>query len=457
LATRKKASKKEEPTAPWKPNYDALISEVSQSVGMTPVSLKRQDFVDIAVSTGLLAYDLCVGGGFAPGRFCGQYGPEAGGKSTACASSIAQAQKKSIDSFFFDHEGSADPAYWSRIGVKLYGDFKAKEAQEVAATEKGFTAGPNLRYFVPEYAEDSLKFMSRLLHLYPDKRQYDDQWYYVYKMSQKEAKAQGMPYDTKLAKETGNIWVPAEDGRAQGIFYIDSIASMRPAALGGKKKDKKDKSKTEWKDDSGSQALLARVMAKELPGIVSLMVNKRFTIVATNQIREKPGVSFGNPEYAPGGNAVAHAHDNRALIRKRAVPAGFPGKSGIGSENLWKGPGEDRYTFAKLICEKSKDFSPHRSCWIRWWFESDGRPGPGLDPVFDTFQFLKMTGQIEKKAKNYTIALPGFEDVEVDWAGFKALILDPENGEALREACWTQLREGDAFERYFDTPQDGEA
>ena len=177
---RKKASK-EEPTAPWKPNYDKLISEVSQSVGMTPVSLKRQDFVDIAVSTGLLAYDLCVGGGFAPGRFCGQYGPEAGGKSTACASSIAQAQKKEIDSFFFDHEGSADPAYWSRIGVKLYGDFKAKEAQEVAATEKGFTAGPHLRYFVPEYAEDSLKFMSRLLHLYPDKRQYDDQWYYVYK------------------------------------------------------------------------------------------------------------------------------------------------------------------------------------------------------------------------------------------------------------------------------------
>ena len=68
---RKKASK-EEPTAPWKPNYDKLISEVSQSVGMTPVSLKRQDFVDIAVSTWLLAYDLCVGGCFAPAPFCGQ-------------------------------------------------------------------------------------------------------------------------------------------------------------------------------------------------------------------------------------------------------------------------------------------------------------------------------------------------------------------------------------------------
>ena len=93
MATRK-TGKGKEPTAPWKPDYDDLISEVSQSVGMTPFGLKRQDFVDVAVSTGLLAYDLCVGGGHAPGRFCGKYGPEAGGKSTACASSIAEAQKR---------------------------------------------------------------------------------------------------------------------------------------------------------------------------------------------------------------------------------------------------------------------------------------------------------------------------------------------------------------------------
>jgi RecA/RadA recombinase len=450
----KKKVEEQKPTF-WKPNYDELVSEVSQSVGMTPVSMNRVNFVEVAISTGLLAYDLAVGGGFAPGRFCGQYGPEAGGKSTACASSIAEAQKKGVDSFFFDHEGSADPAYWSRIGVDLYGNFRDEEAQEAGKTEHGFDAGPHLRYFVPDTAEQALKFMSRLLQLYPDKKQYDDEWYYVYSgMTQTEAKAEGMPFDVKLSRETKEIWVPAEDGRAQGVFFIDSIAFMKPEALMGKKKKKK----SEWKDESGAQALLARVFSKHLSGVTSLMVSKRFTIVATNQIREKPGVSFGNPEYAPGGKAIQHAHDNRALIKRRALPAGYKGKGYIGEEPCWDGQGVDRYNYAKLECEKSKDFSPHRHCWIRWWFESNGRPGPGLDPVFDTFQFLKMTGQIRKPlgTSKYLIELEGFEQ-SVTWKEFKVLVLDPENDGALREACWTQLREGDAFERFFDTPQGDDA
>jgi RecA/RadA recombinase len=454
MSPKKKDEDQETPF--WKPNYDELVSEVSQSVGMTPVSMNRVNFVEVAISTGLLAYDLAVGGGFAPGRWCGQYGPEGGGKSTACASSIAEAQKKGVDSFFFDHEGSADPAYWSRIGVDLYGNFRDEEAQAAGRTAQGFQAGPHLMYYVPETAEQSLKFMSRLLQSYPDKLQYDDKWYYVFEdMKLKDVQAQKMPYDKKLYTETKNFWVPAEDGRAQGIFYIDSIAFMKPEALSGKK----EKKKGEWKDESGAQALLARVFSKELKGITSLMLKKRFTIVATNQIREKPGVSFGNPEYAPGGNAVRHAHDNRALLRKRGVPAGYTKKPGmVGEEPCWDGNGIDRYNFAKLDCEKSKDFSPHRHCWIRWWFESNGRPGPGLDPVFDTFQFLKMTGQISKPtgSSKFSISLEGFEQ-DVNTKEFKALILDPENDGALREACWTQLREGDAFERFFDTPQDDEA
>ena len=437
----------------WKPDFEELITEVSQSVGMTPLSMNRQSFVDVAVSTGILAYDLIVGGGFAPGRFCGQYGPEAGGKSTACASSIRQAQKKGIDAFFFDHEGSADASYWSRIGVDLFGNFRDEDAQEEATTEAGFRAGPHLRYFVPKTAENSLKFMSRLLQLYPDKRQYEDNWFYVFQgMTQKEAKEKGMPFNHELYRLTKDIWVPAEDGRAQGIFYIDSIAFMMPEALSGKK------TKNEWNDDSGAQALLARVFSKHLSSVTALMMAKRFTIVATNQIREKPGVTWGNPEYAPGGSAIQHAHDNRTLIKKRAVPPGYSGKSGIGEEPCWEGTGVDRYTFSKFMCEKSKDFSPHRSCWVRWWFESNGRPGPGVDPVFDTFQYLKMTGQIDKGKglSKYNITLPGFEQ-EIDWASFKALILNPENSNTLREACWTQMNEGDAFERYFNTPQGEDA
>jgi RecA/RadA recombinase len=400
----------------------------------------------------MLAYDLVVGGGFAPGRFCGQYGPEGGGKSTACASSIAESQKRGIRSIFFDHEGSADPGYWGRIGIQLYGNFKDKEAQAEAKTSKGFKAGPNLRYYAPDSAEKSLKFISRLMHSYPDKRQYNDKWYYVMLgMTQKEAKDQKIPFDLAVTRECGGgIWVPAEDGRAQAVIYIDSIAAMKPEAMIGEKK------KGEWKDGTGAQALLARTLSNHLAGITSAMVEKRFTVVVTNQFREKPGVTYGDPGYAPGGNMLAHSHDNRVKLSKRACPAGWSGSGGIQEEACWNGKGKDRYTFSCLKSEKSKDFMPYQTAWVRWWFEADGAPGPGIDPVFDTFQYLKMTGQLSKTGTKFEIELPGFETT-VDYAGFKALILDPNNKGALRQACWTQLREGDGFQRFFDTDQTEQA
>jgi hypothetical protein len=226
---------------------------------------------------------------------------------------------------------------------------------------------------------------------------------------------------------------------------------MQPEALVGKK------TKADWNDDSHAQALLARVFSKELPGVTASMVEKRVTIVATNQLREKPGVKFGNPEYPPGGNAIKHAHDNRVKLVKRATPAGWLGKSGVQEEACWDGKGVDRYTFSKLTSEKCKDFMPHKTGWIRWWFDSKGRPGPGIDPVFDTFQYLKMTGQVAKPPKGaYEISLPGFE-TNVDSAGFKALILDPANKGEFREACWDQMRHGDGFERFFDTEQSDDA
>ena len=452
MAAKKKTEVSEAPVAAWTPDYDEIDESVSQSLGMVPISLSREDHVKNCVSTGLLAYDLAVGGGFGPGRFCGQYGPEAGGKSTACASSIAQSQKRGIRSIFFDHEGSADPGYWGRIGIELYGNFKDKEAQAEAKTSKGFSAGPNLRYYAPDSAEKSLKFISRLMHSYPDKRNYNGQWYYVMLgMTQTEAKTKGIPFDLKVTRACGGgVWVPAEDGTAQAVIYIDSIAAMKPEAMIGEKK------KGEWKDGTGAQALLARTLSNHLAGITSAMVEKRFTLVVTNQFREKPGVTYGDPGYAPGGNMLAHSHDNRVKLTKRAPPAGWSGKSGIQEETCWNGKGVDRYTFSQIKSEKAKDFMPYKIAWVRWWFDSNGAPGPGIDPVFDTFQYLKMTGQVSKTGTKFEIELPGHE-ITIDWSGFKALILDPDNKDALRQACWTQMREADGFQRYFDTPQNGEA
>jgi hypothetical protein len=306
-------------------------------------------------------------------------------------------------------------------------------------------------YYAPDSCEKTLRFMSRLMQKFPDKRLYEDEWYYLFNgMTQKAAKEKGIPFDLKLTKKLGGgVWVPAENGCAQAIIYIDSIAAMKPEALIGEKKE------GEWTDESKIPALLASALSKGLKGITGLMVEKRFTIVVTNQFRVSPGVKWGDPGYAPGGNALAHSHDNRSKFTSRACPAGWTGKtSKIQEEACWDGAAEDRYTFSQLKSEKCKDFMPHKSCWVRWWFDKSGAPGPGIDPVFDTLQYLRMTGQWSRSGSKFEIELPGFE-ATMSWPEFKALVLDPANGDALRQACWEQLRTGDGFQRYFDTPQTG--
>src|ERR1700750_2555551 len=48
----------------------------------------------------------------------------------------------------------------------------------------------------------------------------------------------------------------------------------------------------------------ARLMSAALRKLTALIAKARTTCVFTNQIREKIGVMFGNPETTPGGKAL---------------------------------------------------------------------------------------------------------------------------------------------------------
>ncbi len=49
---------------------------------------------------------------------------------------------------------------------------------------------------------------------------------------------------------------------------------------------------------------------------VSRMASRNCTVFCINQLREKPGVSFGDPKYTPGGNAVGFYAHVRCRIRR---------------------------------------------------------------------------------------------------------------------------------------------
>lgn len=91
---------------------------------------------------------------------------------------------------------------------------------------------------------------------------------------------------------------------AIGIIVIDSVAALVPKAeIDGEMGD----------SHIGLQARLMSQALRKLSGIV----NKTNTIVIfINQLREKVGVMFGNPEVTPGGKALKYYASIRIDIRK---------------------------------------------------------------------------------------------------------------------------------------------
>jgi recombination protein RecA len=90
------------------------------------------------------------------------------------------------------------------------------------------------------------------------------------------------------------------------VVVIDSVAALVPKAeIDGEMGD----------PQMGSQARLMSQALRKLTGIIS---KSKTIVIFINQIRQKIGVMFGNPETTPGGNALKFYTSVRLDIRKTA-------------------------------------------------------------------------------------------------------------------------------------------
>lgn len=87
------------------------------------------------------------------------------------------------------------------------------------------------------------------------------------------------------------------------LIVVDSVASLVPQA----EYDEPDKV---------TMALLARILSKHLRIIAKLANDHRCTVILLNQIREKVGVMYGNPEDTPGGRALKFYASQRIKISR---------------------------------------------------------------------------------------------------------------------------------------------
>lgn len=62
--------------------------------------------------------------------------------------------------------------------------------------------------------------------------------------------------------------------------------------------------------------LFSRIMSETLPILTTFLDNSKCTLIITNQLREKVGVMFGNPERATGGRALKYYASVRLDVRR---------------------------------------------------------------------------------------------------------------------------------------------
>ena len=125
-------------------------------------------------------------------------------------------------------------------------------------------------------------------------------------------------YASKLGVDVDNLWISQPDigeqaleiaeqlirSSAIDIIVIDSVAALTP--------------KAEIEGDMGDNkvGLQARLMSQALRKLTSAISKTNTTCIFINQLREKIGVMFGNPETTTGGNALKFYASVRLDIRR---------------------------------------------------------------------------------------------------------------------------------------------
>ena len=125
-------------------------------------------------------------------------------------------------------------------------------------------------------------------------------------------------YAEKLGVDVENLWISQPDNGEQAleiaeqlirssavdIIVIDSVAALTP------------KKEIDGEMGDSNVGLQARLMSQALRKLTSTISKTKTTCIFINQLREKIGTPYGNPETTTGGNALKFYASVRIDIRK---------------------------------------------------------------------------------------------------------------------------------------------
>jgi recombination protein RecA len=190
-------------------------------------------------------------------------------------------------------------------------------------------------------------------------------------------------YARKLGVDVDNLLVAQPDygeqaleitetlirSNAVDVAVVDSVAALVP--------------KAELEGDMGDpqMGLQARLMSQALRKLKAIVNKSQTCLIFINQLREKIGIMFGNPETTPGGRALKFYSDVRVDVRR--IAAIKSGEQVIGN-----------HTRAKIV--KNKLAAPFREA------EFDLLYGEGISRETDLLDLGVTHGLVEKSGAWFT-------------------------------------------------------
>ena len=128
-------------------------------------------------------------------------------------------------------------------------------------------------------------------------------------------------YAARLGVDIKNLYVSQPDNGEQGleiaetlvrsgsidVLVVDSVAALTPRAeIDGEMGD-------------SHVGLQARLMSQALRKLAGIVNKTKTCVIFINQLREKVGIMFGNPETTPGGKALKFYSSVRLDVRKSEI------------------------------------------------------------------------------------------------------------------------------------------
>ncbi len=220
-------------------------------------------------------------------------------------------------------------------------------------------------------------------------------------------------YARRLGVDTENLLISQPDNGEQAlditetlvrsgavdIIVIDSVAALVP------------KSEIEGEMGDSHMGLQARLMSQALRKLTGIVSKSGTTVIFINQLRQKIGVMFGNPETTTGGNALKFYASVRIDVRK--------------GDKLEIGTGDTReiignHTKVKIV--KNKVAAPFKTA------EFDILYNEGISKAGDILEISTKYNIIEKAGNFYN-----YGDLKIGQGKENARLFLKQNNKLLEE------------------------